>query len=135
MCPPSSIMNEIKIKLENRSVVVSKLPLKRYADLLQAVQKLPQKLSGMGDLSNDAVFANLPQIIADSLPDFVNIITIATDLKKDEVNELGLDEVVEVVIAIAEVNKYKQVYEKIKKAIAQNQVKTDQNPSIGSGGQ
>jgi hypothetical protein len=108
------------IKLENGKVVtVTKLPLKKYVELLKGLQELPKHLSGMEGLTNQELFAKLPDIIADALPDVVRILSIASDLKEDEINELPLDEVIEVFMSIIEENKFAQVYDRLKKATAQ----------------
>lgn len=111
-------MRQIEIQLDSKKLVVKKLPLGRYAELLRAVKELPKHIQGLDNLENSAIVSKLPNIIADAFPDFVNLITIATDLTKEEVEEMGLDEATKVVLAVIEVNQYREVYENIKKAMA-----------------
>ena len=47
------------------------------------------------------------------------MLAIATPLTPDEIEDLGLDEVVELVAGIVEVNNYKSVFANIKKMTAQ----------------
>ena len=116
-------MKQIVIDTENRKVIVKKLPLGKYVELLKAIKELPKHVEGLQGADNSTILQKLPEIIAVSLPAFVGIITIATDLTPEEVNDMGLDEVVDVVLAIIEVNKYKEVFDKIKKAVARQENK------------
>lgn len=107
-----------EIKLDNgKIVVVAKLPIKKYADLLKAVRELPKHLNGLEGLANDQILAKLPEILAESLPDVVRLINVATDLPENEIEELGVSEITDIFVAIIEVNRYAEVYEKVKKAL------------------
>ena len=108
----------IDVKLDNKTVKISKLPLGKYAELLGALEDIPKTLGKFDGLSNDDFMAQLPKLITVALPDVIGIIAIATPLSKDEIEELGLDEVVDLVVAIAEVNNYKKVFSNIKKLTA-----------------
>jgi len=109
----------ITVELQGRTLEVKKLPLKKYAELLKQLKKLPQHLSNLEGVSNEEIFSMLPEIIADALPDFIGVIEVATELKADEIEELGMDEVVDVILAVFEVNKYAKIYNKLKKTMAQ----------------
>lgn len=110
-----------EIKLSNgKTVTIKNLPLGKYAELLKAIKKLPKTLQDLETVDNKAIIENLPLIIANSWGDFMDIFTIATPLKKDEIeNDIDLDDAVEITLAVIEVNKYKEIYEKVKKALAQ----------------
>lgn len=113
------------VHLDNGSIEIAKLPIGKYAELLKAVKELPKHVSGLQGKTNDEILATLPAIISEALPDFIGILMIATPLKRQEIEEMGLDEVTRVVLAIVEVNNYREVYENIKKAMArQDQEKT-----------
>mgnify|MGYP007100101678 CR=1 FL=1 len=114
----------IEIKLDEKTITVSKLPLGRYAELLKQIKVLPTKLSSFKTLQTNEIVAQLPVLIGEAWPDFMAIIGIATDLKPDEIDNLGLDEAVNIIVAIVEVNNYKDVFDKIKKALARPQVKS-----------
>lgn len=112
-------MNKTKtVQLDGKTVTVKKLPLGKYAQLLEAVETLPKSVGGLDGLSNDDIFAQLPKIIAKSLPEIIKIISIASDLPEDEVAGMGLDEVIRMLKAIGEVNNYGEVLDTIKKALA-----------------
>ena len=123
-------MKKIIVKLENKTIEVSKLPLGKYAELLDALEELPKSVSGLDNLTNEAIFAQLPKLIAKSLPDFINIIHIATDMEKEEVEQLGLDEVIDIIMALVEVNNYGKIFETVKKALSQRKAP---ETKIGSG--
>jgi hypothetical protein len=113
---------EIKVKLENKEIVVSKLPIKKYADLLKKLDKLPGYLSVFEKSSTDEFLEQLPGIILGSLSDFIGIVVVATDLTEEEVEELGLSEITDIIFAVIEANRYKDIIDKVKKAMAQVKV-------------
>jgi hypothetical protein len=108
----------ITVKLDDKTIAVEKLPLGKYADLLKALKELPKRIPGLTGKSNDMILQELPMLIGEALPDFINIITIAAPLTKEEVEQLGLDEVTRIVLAVVEVNNYQEVFDNIKKALA-----------------
>jgi len=128
-------MKQIEVKIENRTLVVKKLPLGRYAELLKALQNLPKHINGLDGLSNDQIIPKIPTILAESLPDVIALFTIATDLKKEEVEEMGLDEATDVFLAIIEVNNYQAVFEKIKKTFGSLTASKQATKLTGIGGQ
>lgn len=64
------------------------------------------------------MLAKLPTVIAEAYPDIVAIVEIATPLKKEEIDEMALDELVSVLEAIFEVNKFGAIMESVKKMTA-----------------
>jgi hypothetical protein len=111
-------MKQINVKTENGVVVVKKLPLKKYAELLQAIEELPKTLKSMQGMDTETIMQQIPLLVANALPDVIRIICIATDSKKETIEEMGLDEVVEIITAISEVNNYAKVFDSIKKLTA-----------------
>lgn len=112
----------MKLKLEHKTIEVNKLPIGKYSELLKALDQLPKALGGLDGFTNDEVVAKIPAIIADSLPEFIKIVCIATPLTEEEVTNMGLDEAVDVVLAIIEVNNYKGIFDKVKNLTAQKQL-------------
>lgn len=113
---------EAIVTLENGDeVVVKKLPLRKYADIFSALQELPKKidLENIDTQSNEEFFNKLPTIIASCLPEVAKVISVATDVPEDKVlDELDLGEVVDLVVAILEVNNIEKVVASIKKLMA-----------------
>lgn len=112
-------MKNIKVKLDTQTIEVEKLPIGRYAELLKALKEIPKKLTSLGSVTNEQILEMLPALVGDSLPEVFNVLTIATPLKVEELQKLGLDEIVSICLAVYEVNNYKGIYEQVKKAIAQ----------------
>lgn len=108
----------IEIKLENKTVIVEKLALGRYAEVLKKIQELPKHIPGLSGKKGNEIMQQLPYLMGVAYPDIRNILTIGTNLTADEIDELGLDEATKIVIAFYEVNNYSEVFESIKKAMA-----------------
>lgn len=107
-------------------VTVKKLPLRKYADIFTALQELPKKidLENIDSQSNEEFFNKLPTIIANCLPEVAKVISVATDVPEDRVlDELDLGEVVDLVVAILEVNNIEKVVASIKKLMARKPLK------------
>jgi len=115
---------QITVKLDDREIVVEKLPLGKYSELLGAIKELPKHLQQFQTADNNQLISVLPQLLSESLPDVIRIVAIATPLEEKEVEELGLDELSDIVIAVIEVNNYQKVYDNIKKATGQHQPPT-----------
>jgi len=108
----------LDIELDSGVITISKLPLKKYADLLLKLDELPKQLNALSDTSDSELLKVIPKIVAASLGEVINILEIGTNLTKEEVEELALDEVVKLLIGIMKVNKYLEVYEELKKLFA-----------------
>lgn len=111
-------MKTLKVKLDAGEIEIAKLPIGKYAELLKAIKELPKHVKGLEGKSNDEIFEMLPTLIGEGLPDFIGILTIATPLKKEQIEEMGLDEVTRVILGVIEVNNFREVYDNIKKAVA-----------------
>ena len=122
-------MKTVTIQLTEKTLEVKQLPLRKYAELLKAVQGLPKKFGGIDKMSNDQLFEQIPTLLATSLPDLIGVLTIATELKAEEIEEMGLNDAIKVVMAVIEVNDYKEVFEQIKKAMAQPKMASQTLPT------
>jgi len=113
----------MEVTLENGKVItIAKLPLGKYADLLKAFQEFPKHIGEFKEFksfSNSQILAALPAILGSCMPDVIRIIEIASPLVEEEIQQLGLTEVTDILMAIYKVNNYQAIYEKIKKVIAQ----------------
>ena len=86
---------------------------------MKFLQKLPKEATKFEGKTSEEQFEMLPVIIADNLDEAMLLISTATDYPKEKIEEWGLSELVDVILAIIEVNKFSEVYAKIKKATAQ----------------
>lgn len=106
------------IKLDDRELTIEKLPIGRYAELLKSLQELPRKFANFEQTPQTQLIEIIPKLVGEALPDVLRIIEIATPLESEEVEKLGLAEVVDILVAIFEVNNYAKVFETIKKVQA-----------------
>ena len=61
--------------------------------------------------------------LVDSLPDLLGVVSVATSIPYEEIEKLGLAEIVRLIKAVFEVNNYSEVYETVKKALAHPVIK------------
>lgn len=117
----------ITLKFEGKSVEIKKLPLGRYVDLIKAIKLLPKHLPELSGLAFDEVLKKLPGLVEDAYPDFIDILMIATPLTKEDLESdwFGLGEAVDAILAVVEVNNYQEIFDKIKKATAHQDVTTN----------
>lgn len=120
----------IIVKIEGEDIEVKKLPIGRYAEILKAVKELPKHLSGIDELDKNTVLEKLPELIGVATPDIINIVSIATGIPSAKVQEYGLREMTDLVMAIFEVNEYQEVYTKIKKAMAQSKTEPQETATL-----
>lgn len=111
--------NKRELTINGNVVIVEKLPLRKYAELLKALQELPKYVNDFEGKSNDQIFTMLPSIIGNCYPDIVRILKVATNIQTDEeIDAMGLDDLVLVLQALLEVNNFKTVFGTIKKIMA-----------------
>jgi len=119
----------ITVKTEGGDVVVRKLALGDYAALLHALKKLPGEFGKFigenkaEDLQNNEVlFSNLPTIIADAIPEFAEVLAVASDKNKEFYLEGDLADAIEVFAAALELNDYTRIVSTLKKLTARKPV-------------
>jgi hypothetical protein len=132
---------QITVETEAGAVVVRKLALRDYADLLRSLNKLPQNISKFIDNNdkeklNDTSFimGALPAIIADSVPEFCAFVAVATDKDAEFVEALDLADVLEITSAVLQLNRYEKIVSAVKKMLPQkpeasSQPETNPSPS------
>ena len=124
----------ITVKTEGGEVVVRKLALGDYAALLRALKKLPTEIgkfvqgnSADALSDNEVLFSNLPAIIADAIPEFAEVLAVASDKDPQFYLEGDLADAIEVFAAALQLNVYTRITATLKKmtvrkpAEAQNQ--------------
>lgn len=115
-------MKKITVQLsDDQKIVVSELPLIKYAELIKSLEILPKKLSGLSGKNSEQILDMILPLIGEALPDFVNIIAVATDMKKEDIEQLGLSGIVRIVEAIVKVNDYQYLFDIAKKGFARYQ--------------
>lgn len=115
---------EETITINGNPIAVKKLPLRKYPQIIGVVREIQGKTSILtGDTTTDQILAALPQLVTDCYPDVVQVLQIALDRPKEEIEEWGLDDLIEVVRAFFTVNRFGFIYEQIKKIMANPQAK------------
>lgn len=112
----------LTITLDDKTVEINKLPIGEYVELLGALQELPKHISNFDTLNPQDLLSKLPTIVAQSLPEVLNVLHIATKLELEYLKTLGLHEIVDLFIGVVEVNKYDYLFSKVKKGLATMQV-------------
>lgn len=119
-------MKTINIDITDRSVPITKLSLKKTANLVVEITKLPENIKKDFKLFNendvDAILAKLPLYVADGLPYLSGVVSLAFD---SEVitpefleEECAPDDIVLLVDAWIELNNVKFLIERLKKGAA-----------------
>lgn len=129
-------ISEVSFEINGKNVVVRKLPLKKYAELLGAFEELPKHLDLVNGKSNDEILANIPQIISVCYPDVQRVVHVVTEMTNEEIDQMGLDDLIKIIEAALKVNNYSDIYSKIKKMMApRTQGLQPEAIGDGSGGQ
>lgn len=115
-------IKSIIVELDDKKVEVKKLPIGKYAEMLAVIKQLPKHFNTVDQLDTEKIIERIPELVGSALPDVLGLISIATDLTYQEVEVLGLNEIIDLVTAIFEVNNYSAVFEKIKKVMARTEV-------------
>lgn len=124
----------IEVKTSAGPVVVKKLAMGDYAELLRSFEKLPKQLgtfiqgTSKEDLKdNETLFSALPAIVADALPEFCSVLAVTTDKDaKFHMEELDLADNIDVLAAALELNDYKRIGAALKKIMAPSQSPSSQ---------
>lgn len=134
------MQKEVRIKKldgEFDVVVVKKLALGEYAQLLKAVKTLPREIVGfideneagqLKDINLKDFVPTLLPMIADSIGEFCEVLSIATDKDgKYFETQVDLAEGIEILVAALELNDFQRVQNSIKKLTARKtKTKADQ---------
>ena len=96
-----------------RKYIIAKLPLGKYAQVFEELNRIPGILLKAIELDVDQLLSDLPVIVAKSWLDLIGVISIATGIPKKVLeNDVGLDEGIEIISAIIDVNNFFDVAQK-----------------------
>lgn len=110
-------MNKLTVTLSgNEKIVVEQLALGKFSELLKAFDKLPAYFNEIAGLTNDQMITKLPEVIGNSLPEFLNVLSIATNIPAEKLNEMPLEDGIDLFLAVIEVNKFREIIERLKKS-------------------
>lgn len=111
------------LKIADKSVVLTKLSIRKMAEVLNGITNLPDELKNsivtLDTLSNDQALAQFPTIIATALPHIAGMVAKACDSKDVTedflLDECGFDDAVELVEAWLELNNIAGILDRVKK--------------------
>lgn len=107
---------------DGKTVELSLLPLKYYADLLKAITgSIKDIFENWDGVSNEAIIEQLPEFISEHMDDAATIVSVATRgeiSKKDVLETYGLADAVEIITGALEVNDVERIMGSLKKAAA-----------------
>ena len=114
---------QITVELsDGKTVELSMLPLKYYADLLKAVTGSIKDIADQWDgVSNDEIIGQLPNFIAEHMDEAATIVSVATRgeiTKKDVLEVYGLADTIDIIAGAVVVNDVDRMGTSIKKAMA-----------------
>lgn len=116
------------VKTDNGDVTVRRLALGDYARLLLVLDKLPTELSKFIQQRDNAeltdkssIIAILPKIIGNSIPEFCDVLAVATDKDRDFFMQSSLKDCIEIFVEAMEINNYSEIKELLKKVTARKQ--------------
>ena len=78
-------MKSIKVKINEKEIIVKKLPLGRYAELLGAIDELPKELAqdvlSLDKASPTKIIASVPKLLRRATPQFMKILSVASGMQ------------------------------------------------------
>lgn len=111
-----------KIKINNIDYSINKLPLGKYAELLERLDTLPEEISeifleidiDVENKNNSQWVRVLPKLLAKAFPQTIEIISFSSGIpQKVLIDECGLAEVIEILETVWETNDFDIVKNKL----------------------
>jgi hypothetical protein len=108
------------LKLNGKEYVVKKIPIGKFAELMLAVEKLPNilldvvSLEELENLDTPTIIAKLPSVLASAQDEFFKLVSVATGIEVEEIRELDFEEFIDVVTVIFELNNIQSIVNKVK---------------------
>lgn len=112
---------EQTVETHKGTVTVRKLKIMEYANVLRELKTIPAKfgaIAGGEDLTNDKLIQLAPEVISESLPEVCKIFSMASDQDAVFFEDLYLDELVDVFVALYQINDFNKVADSVKKLTA-----------------
>lgn len=109
-----------KVMVNGQDFEVGKIPIRQFAQLILAVEKLPQKVleevsfNDLEEINSETIITKFPSVLAHSFDNIIDLISAASQIDKESLEEAGFDELLEVVEAIIEKNNIALIVEKLK---------------------
>lgn len=116
--------NQITVPTDQGDVVVHKMPLGDYGQILRVLDALPDTIKKfVGDKTEAELKAMtytdlldfLPTLLADSWPDVVALISVPTDKDADFLAKVDGPDAFDIIVAILQLNDFMRIAASIKK--------------------
>lgn len=92
---------------EEKVFKIKKMPLGRYAQAMEELEKIPGLVGQLTNMETEDIFKQLPKMLATSFGDVVGVLSVATKIEKEFLQEeVDLEEAVDLVQAVIEVNNF-----------------------------
>lgn len=108
-------MKTIQVTIDDQPVEVKKLSIGKFAELLKSFEFLPKYLSQFKSDSSNEFLQLIFQNIAECLPDFHKIARAVTNLTQEQIEELGIEDMIVICEAAWKVNNLSAIWERVKK--------------------
>jgi hypothetical protein len=109
-----------KIKLNDEQYEIKKMPIRKFANLMRALDELPKKLQNqfsldeLENLSSEALLLKIPSLIGEFQDELFNLVSIASGIKKETIEELSFEEFLDVIMVVFEINNIGVIVDKLK---------------------
>jgi|GEM_PF-3402581 len=112
---------EVAINGAIKEIEIKEIPIIKYPEILKTLKELPKHFKDLDKKDSSDILEQIPYLLSVAAPDIINIITIILDgqLTKKEVESLGATPFVKIIKSLFEVNNYQEIYNILKKAMAQ----------------
>lgn len=120
----------MEIKIQNKTIKIGVIPIKEYSNLLKQLKTLPKYFNEISGKTNNEIFEMAPEIITNCLPDILAIFEQATGVKKEDLENYGLADLVDIFVAVIQENRFVESIDKLKKGFTLKQKETNENLNI-----
>ena len=101
---------EKTITVNGKKVVIKKLVLGKYADMLGCINEIPKILGDIKDVNEDKVVEKLPQMIRLAFDELISMLSIASGVSvKELTQEYDLEDTTLLLKTILEVNSLDEI--------------------------
>jgi hypothetical protein len=106
-------MKEKQVKLNGKDYTIKEMPIRRLVESLAFLKKIPEQLEGMGDVKGISDTALLFQLIGGSANEVFAILSKATEIEQEEIENFGLADTAKLFKTVLEVNDFNEIKKEI----------------------
>lgn len=110
------------VKIKGEKFEVKKLSIRKFSELMMAIDGLPAKLKGqftqeeLVNFDNMVLISKVPTLVACVTDDMINLMSAASGIDKEILDheDASLEEFIDLVTVIIELNNVKAIIDKLK---------------------